>query len=331
MAITIQEQADLQALNGLGLRSIARYLVDIDSMEALREAAAFARSHRLPVIPVGEGSNLVPAADLDAVVLRLQLPGIQVDDNRVTVAGGENWHSLVAAMTGSGLYGLENLALIPGTAGAAPVQNIGAYGVELCDRFVGLRAYHLETDEVVAFNRDDCEFGYRDSIFKREKHWVITELVLQLTREDIPEVTYPGIAAWLDAEGMEANCEAVFDAVVSIRTDKLPDPHVLPNVGSFFKNPVVGEDVVENINRTDMPAFPQPGGQTKLSAAWLIDQAGLKGARCGGVCVSDQHALVLINLGGGTGSQLLELIDTVQRRVAEQFGVTLDVEPSVLT
>lgn len=330
MSFLIQELADLTDLNGLKLPIKARWLAAISGHEELAEAAEFARQQALPVVVIGEGSNLVPVRDVDAVVLLMQMRGRTATDNRVKVSAGENWHQLVSQLVSERRYGLENLALIPGTAGAAPIQNIGAYGVELADRLLSLDAFNIQTGEVVSFSGAECQFGYRNSRFKREPDWVITSLELAVSNADEPVLTYPGISEWIDQEEMEPGCEAAFDAVVSIRTAKLPDPRLLPNVGSFFKNPVVSESMLTELDQADMPKYQQPGGQIKLSAAWLIDQTGLKGQRIGGICVSDQHALVLINLGNGTGDDVLELTQLIRDRVKDRFGITLDVEPSVI-
>lgn len=328
MSLQLLENVDLTARNGLRLPARARYyavLNDIDELPAIRERGL---ALGLPILVMGEGSNLVLTADINALVVSVEASGVKLHGDQVTVAAGENWHELVARTVSEGYYGLENLALIPGTAGAAPVQNIGAYGVELADRLTSLDAFSLETGTFETFSAQECGFGYRDSRFKREPGWIITSLTLQLNRQDSPVLGYPGLMEWLASHQLPGECRNVFAAVVALRQAKLPDPLKIPNVGSFFKNPVVPAQTVARIGRSDMPVFEAPDHRVKLSAAWLIDQCGLKGERSGGISVSPQHALVLINDGNGRGDDLIALVQRVRSRVERNFGIRLEVEPA---
>jgi UDP-N-acetylmuramate dehydrogenase len=290
---------------------------------------------------LGEGSNVLFVGHYPGVAVRPQLPGIDVldadaDRVRLRVGAGENWHRLVGACLDRGLCGLENLALIPGSVGAAPVQNIGAYGVEL-DRFVqAVEAFDVQAGAPVRLPADQCGFAYRDSRFKREAgRWLITavELVLPLRAE--PVTGYAGVAEALALRGMDrsaATARDVFEAVCDLRRRKLPDPALVGNAGSFFKNPVVPALQAAFIadHHPGLPAWPAGPDRTKLSAAWLIEQCGLKGHRQGDAAVSDRHALVLVNHGRATGAQLWALAGAVRDTVEARFGVRLEPEPLII-
>ena len=306
---------------------------------ALCEALDWARAEGLRVTPIGEGSNLVLAGDVAGLVVRPMLRGISVvarDDATVTlrVAAGENWHAFVAGCLEEGYYGLENLALIPGTVGAAPIQNIGAYGVELESFVVAVHAIAIDNGEEVTLAAERCEFSYRDSVFKRalRDQVVITSVDLRLPLQPCVDTRYPSLAAHLSEQGIAAPTPRdVFAAVVAIRSARLPDPAQIPNAGSFFKNPVVDAAIATALQSRfpDMPLFAAGEGGSKLSAAWFIDQCGWKGQREGGVGVHEHHALVLVHRGGATGADLLELAARIQESVAHTFGIDLEIEPRV--
>lgn len=253
------------------------------------------------------------------------------DDVVVEVQAGENWHEFVLHCVGQAWYGLENLALIPGTVGAAPVQNIGAYGVELDQRFHSVLAWDLRRARMVELGPCDCGFAYRDSIFKRAQagHWLIVAVRLRLSRRWQPVLSYPALAQAVSAESAKPTPRQVFEAVCAIRQSKLPDPAVLGNAGSFFKNPIVDASVYERIrsNEPDLVAYPQGNGAYKLAAGWLIDRAGWKGRRLGPVGVHDRQALVLVNHGGGTADDIQRLAEAVKADVERRFGATLEQEP----
>ena len=225
---------------------------------------------------------------------------------------------------------LENLALIPGTVGAAPVQNIGAYGVELSDRLLSLKALHIPTLEQNTFNNTECQFAYRDSLFKKSDEWVITEVSLALSKSCEGITSYPGIGSYLEERQLGTSGESIVAAVSHIRALKLPDPSRVPNVGSFFKNPVLADGRAKTFAKAfpDVVQFAVAGGK-KLSAAWLIDHVGLKGYRVGRFVVSEKHALVIINEGNGKQLELFELVGIVKQRVKDTFGIDLEIEPRV--
>jgi UDP-N-acetylmuramate dehydrogenase len=337
--LRVLTEESLLGYNTLGLQGRARAFLQVRAAAELEQALAWTRSHQLPVIPLGEGSNVVIAGDIEALVLRMAIPGIELleDDAEqvcLRVGAGESWHQLVEWTLRRGYYGLENLALIPGTAGAAPVQNIGAYGVELASFVRAVHCVEITTGQRRVLAGESCEFGYRDSIFKRSlrDRVIITAVDLQLQRKPQLQVSYPALAAALAQQAVPAiTPQAVFDAVVSIRRSKLPDPAQIPNAGSFFKNPVVAAArAAELAGRfPGLPQYPQADGRVKLAAAWLIDYCGWKGRRRGGFGVHPEHALVLVNLGGNRGADLLKLAGEVAASVRDSFGIALEIEPRV--
>lgn len=329
----------LRRYNTLALQARAQAFVTVDTEAELLAALTLAREQQLPVVPLGEGSNVVFAGDLDVLVIQQRMKGIEVlalaaDTVRLRVAAGEDWHALVQWTLAQGYFGLENLALIPGTVGAAPIQNIGAYGVELQATLLQVHARQIADDKVIALANEACEFGYRDSIFKQrlQDQLVITAIDLQLSRHPAVNIAYPALASYFaDHADIEPTPQAVFDAVVSIRSSKLPDPAQVPNAGSFFKNPVVALREVETL-RADFPAlpcFPQHNGTAKVSAAWMIDYCGWKGVRRGDAGVHAEHALVLVNHGRASGEQLLALAAEIAASVGDTFGVMLEIEPRI--
>jgi UDP-N-acetylmuramate dehydrogenase len=263
---------------------------------------------------------------------------VREDDDAwyVEAAGGESWHEFVAWTLSQGLPGLENLALIPGTVGAAPIQNIGAYGLEMCERFASLRAVELATGDVVELDAQACRFGYRDSFFKREgrDRFVITTVTFRLPKVWQPRAAYADLARELATQGADAqpSAQAIFDAVVAVRRAKLPDPLELGNAGSFFKNPVVEAAQFEGLKlrEPDVVSYAQPDGRVKLAAGWLIDQCGWKGRAMGAAAVHERQALVLVNRGGASGAEVLSLAKAIQHDVQARFGVELEAEPVCL-
>jgi len=293
----------------------------------------------MAVIPLGEGSNVVVAGDLQAMVLRQRTPGIRLLEDHgsnvvLRVGAGENWHALVQWTLRQGLFGLENLALIPGTVGAAPIQNIGAYGVELAPFVAAVHAVGIDDGEALTLSRLECTFGYRDSIFKRElrERVVITAVDLCLGRTPALNIDYPALSAALAGRDVAAlTPHDVFEAVVNIRRARLPDPAAEPNVGSFFKNPVIAAEQAGDLAHRfpDIPLFPLAEGGFKTSAAWLIDYCGWKGRRRGGVGVHPGHALVLVNYGSDSGVELLSLAAEIADSVERTFAVALEIEPRI--
>ena len=333
--LEIIEHANLQAFNSLAVPARAEFFCTVTTTEQLQRALAYARERQLVVTALGGGSNLVLAGDISGLVIYLGLRGIShqpLDSGQVHVsfAAGENWHQAVQYCLQQGWYGLENLSLIPGNVGAAPIQNIGAYGVELCDVFVSLQAIDTQSGEVLLMDRKACQFGYRDSIFKQaEGHrYLITEVTLLLSTTADVNIQYPALASAL--QGTEPTPESVSAAVCQIRREKLPDPAVTPNVGSFFKNPVISKLLCDSLleQYSDMPHFEQQDMAIKIPAAWLIDQCGYLGLRVGDVGVHEKHALVLVNF-GGSGSDILTLAAEIQTAVAVKFNIRLEIEPRV--
>jgi len=329
----------LQPYNTLSLQARAAVLVRVGSDEELLAAFSLAAERDLPVVPLGEGSNVVLARDLDALVLRQDTRGIEIleedgDKVRLRVAAGENWHALVQWTLHRGLYGLENLALIPGTVGAAPIQNIGAYGIELKSHLLQVQALAIADGQSLVLSNADCEFGYRGSVFKRglRDKLVITAVDLQLSRVPELRIDYPALALAFAQTAIAAPTpQDVFNTVVSIRRSKLPDPAVEPNAGSFFKNPVVPAELAQTllVKFPGLSAYPQPDGRVKLAAAWMIEHCGWKGYREDDIGVHPQHALVIVNYGNDNGEQLLSLASKVAATVADTFGVQLAIEPRV--
>lgn len=325
--------------NTLALPGKASALAQVSDVAELLEALAWAEQHTLPVIPLGEGSNVVIADDLQALVLHLQNRGREVLDESddhvlLRIQAGENWHALVDWSLGQDYHGLENLALIPGTVGAAPIQNIGAYGVELDTLVEAVHAMSVASGERLTLTTRDCEFAYRDSVFKGRlrDQLIIVAVDLKLARQPQLRTGYPALADYLDRECSGAiTSRDIFDAVVSIRRSRLPDPALEPNAGSFFKNPVVSEETAAGLRQQfpALPGYPQSGGRVKLPAAWLIENCGWKGGRAGNVGMHPDHALVLVNYGGASGSEVLAFAALVAESVRERFGVNLEIEPRI--
>jgi UDP-N-acetylmuramate dehydrogenase len=325
--------------NSLALPAAAEALATVTCEAELLDALAWARQRHCAVVPLGEGSNVVFAGDLRGLALCLANRGIEVleesgDRVRLRVAAGENWHALVAWCLRSGYHGLENLALIPGTVGASPIQNIGAYGVELSGVMTGVHAIEIASGRRLELSLEECEPGYRDSVFKHrlKDQLVITSVELELSKRPAVAIDYPALAEYLDRREIHDPAPRdVFDAVVGIRRSRLPDPAREPNVGSFFKNPVVTSQRAGELaaKHSGLPVYPHGAGRAKLPAAWLIERCGWLGHREGGVGVHPDHALVLVHYGGADGAALLALAERIRGSVAERFGVTLEIEPRV--
>ncbi|KIP96575.1 MULTISPECIES: UDP-N-acetylmuramate dehydrogenase [Pseudomonas] len=339
MKVVVQAGVSLKAYNTFGVDVAARYFAEAADDDQVRQALSAARERQVPLLLLGGGSNLLLTADVEALVLRMASRGIRLladDGQRVEIEAeaGEPWHGFVQWTLRQGFVGLENLSLIPGTVGASPVQNIGAYGVELKDCFLGLTALDRHSGEVRAFDLQDCAFAYRDSLFKRESgRWIILRVRFTLSRNAHLHLDYGPVRQRLAEQGIEApNASDVSRAICAIRSEKLPDPAVLGNAGSFFKNPLVPAELAERLQHihADLVAYPQADGQVKLAAGWLIERAGWKGFRDGDAGVHRLQALVLVNYGQASGQQLLALAQRIQADIAERFGVSLEIEPNVL-
>ncbi len=336
----LQTDVSLKPFNTFGVDVRARCFARIRSIEQLSMVLVDPRVRDLPRVVMGGGSNLLFTGDLDGLVLKIDIDGLRELEPlphawRVQVGAGENWHATVQRLLDMGRPGVENLALIPGQCGAAPIQNIGAYGLELAERFDSLRAWDVERGQVVSMSLTDCAFGYRDSAFKGAlaDQRIILDVTLSLPRDWQPVTGYADLAHELAARGVATpTAHDVFEAVIAIRRRKLPDPATLGNAGSFFKNPIVSRDKRgELIARfPSLVNYPLAGGRFKLAAGWLIDAAGLKGATRGRAGVYEKQALVLVNRGGATGGEILALAREIQTKVQEKFGVLLEPEPVIV-
>ena len=337
---TLLEDASLRTRNTLRMDARASLFAEVHDPNALSALLDWPALQEMRTLVLGEGSNVLFVSDFDGLIVTLKTRGIEIIGNdecftRIRIAAGEHWNDVVRWSFAHGLCGLENLSLIPGTAGAAPVQNIGAYGVELEEFVHAVEAFDLREKRLKTFSKSDCAFAYRDSRFKREPDgWLITSLELDLPKSREPVIGYAGVReelATMKIEGKPASVQ-VAEAVVRLRTRKLPDPALIPNAGSFFKNPVLPRAQAEALKceHPALPLWPSGDAHAKLSAAWLIETAGFKGAREGDAGISECHALVLVNHGNATGAQLWALAQRVRKGVHERFGVVLEPEPRVI-
>ena len=333
----IKKDMPLGALNSFGVEARSAYYAEVNTIDKIKFAVNFAAYNQVPVLVLGGGSNTLFTHDHVGLVLRPTIRGIAVAEDMprhvvLRVGAGVPWDGLVEHCVQRGLYGLENLSGIPGDVGAAPVQNIGAYGVEVKDCIAKVEAFDMQRRELLELSAEECHFGYRDSIFKRELRGktVITHVSFKLQRTADLCLDYGDLRTAVEALG-DPTLGNVRQAVLGIRAQKLPDPKVLGNAGSFFKNPVVPPERCGELKRQhgDMPMHELPDGGAKLSAAWLIDQCGWKGRRVGACGVHDQQPLVLVNHGGATGAELLALGRDVQQSVREHFGIELELEVNV--
>ncbi|TKB45490.1 UDP-N-acetylmuramate dehydrogenase [Thalassotalea mangrovi] len=316
----------LQSLSTFALPAMADTLIHLDQPEQL-STIDFQSLGAFYVL--GGGSNSIFLKDYSGTIIQPDFKGIVVDELEhswmLHVAAGENWHQLVCYCLERNMPGLENLALIPGNCGAAPIQNIGAYGVELAKFCQYVDWFEIATGNIRRLSLQECQFGYRDSVFKHalKNKGIIVAIGLELPKQWQPELSYPGLS-----ELHQPTPKQVFDTVVAIRQSKLPNPDEIPNVGSFFKNPVVDKQRYQRMvtDYPGMPAFPQPDGLVKLAAGWLIDQCGLKGKKIGGAAVHHRQALVLTNVDNCNGQDLLDLANHVRSTVYETFAITLEPE-----
>ena len=344
MGLVRLADAPLRGLNTFGIDARARVLWRLESLDdlpqlrqALRDDAR--NGHPQPTLVLGGGSNLLIADDPQQPIVQMALRGVGIvkDDGDTVIvqaAAGEAWDPLVRWTLSQGLAGLENLALIPGTVGAAPIQNIGAYGVELRDCFESLDAINLGSGTARSFSADDCAFGYRDSVFKHADgaDWLVTAVRLRLSRTPDLKLDYGEIRAELtEARIVAPTPTDVADAVSRIRRRKLPDPAVIGNAGSFFKNPLIEPEQAAALSAREpgLPCWPS-GDQIKVSAAWMIERCGFKGMRVGDAGVHERHALVLVNHGHACGSEIVALARQIRDAVEKRFGIRLEAEPMVV-
>ena len=329
-------QISLRTRNSFGVDQQAARLVEFETPEDLRTLFAAGIPEKWTVL--AGGNNILFTRDYDGVLLTPVARGITLlsddgDEVRVRADAGVEWDDLVEWAVGRGLWGIENLSLIPGKAGAAPVQNIGAYGCEAKDAIRRVEMYCVETGAMLTLDAAHCGFGYRESVFKHDLKGraIITAVEIALTHTPRPRLGYGDVEREVEARG-GATLRNIREAICAIRRAKLPDPAVLGNAGSFFKNPVVGAAAAERLlaEYPDMPHYPAPEGRVKLAAGWLIDRAGMKGSRKGAVGVHERQALVLVKHGGATGGEVIAFAHEVQERVREKFGIEIDTEVNIL-
>lgn len=339
-SLPIQYDFSLRKHNTFGVEASAHAYLPVTSTDMLVAVKSDATLAALPRLVLGGGSNILLTRDFPGLVLHMETSGMAIvgaddDATYVRAAAGENWHQFVLWTLAQGLGGLENLSLIPGSVGAAPIQNIGAYGIEIKDRFHALTLFDFETGEQVILSKDACMFGYRDSVFKHRlrERAVVLDVTFALPKKWQPDLRYADVTQELAARGIsEPTAQDISAAVIAIRSRKLPDPAVIGNAGSFFKNPVVTTVQRDTLlaRYPQLVNYAQPDGSVKLAAGWLIDQCGWKGKTAGAAGVYEKQALVLVNRGGASGSEIAQLAHAIQADVSKRFDVLLEPEPIFL-
>lgn len=337
--MNLQENVSLKNLNTFGVSANARLFIDINREGDLAELCADENLQSLPQLVLGGGSNMLFTKDFDGLVIHMNIHGvshrIDGDDVYVTAGGGEVWNDLVNYTVDHEFAGMENLSLIPGSVGASPVQNIGAYGVELMDIFHSCRAFEISSGAVRVFTRDECKFSYRDSIFKSayKGHFIITEVTFKLSKIFTPNVSYGAIQQELDNRNIRNPTIKDISTVVShIRVSKLPDPKTIGNAGSFFKNPIVpvAKFIQLQSNFPDIVHYPATPGFVKLAAGWLIEQCGWKGKIVGDTGTWKNQALVLVNHGKATGNEIFNFSAQIINSVENRYGISLEREVNII-
>jgi UDP-N-acetylmuramate dehydrogenase len=337
----VKQNVDLFPYNTFGLHSTAKFFTTIESAGEAKSLFASDLFKKEEHFILGGGSNILLTKNFDGLVIKVEIKGKDViaeNDSTITlrVGSGENWHQFVMHCVDRNYGGVENLSLIPGTVGAAPMQNIGAYGVEIKKNILGVEAVEISTGDVRYFDNEGCRFGYRESIFKQElkDQFLISSITLKLTKRNHQfNISYGAIDETLKKFGTQTlTVKAISDAVISIRSSKLPDPARIGNAGSFFKNPSIHADLVDFIKKNfpSLPTFPSTDGLVKVPAAWLIEQCGWKGKTFDNIGVHQHQALVLVNYGGGEGEKIWELAMKIKESVKEKFNITLQPEVNVI-
>lgn len=340
----VLENISLKSFNTFGIDVAAKYFARFNSVDELHELLEFntrtTNNDQRSTLILGGGSNILFTKNVDGLVLKNEILGIKEikeDAHHVYVQAGAgvNWHHFVLHCIHNGWAGVENLSLIPGNVGASPMQNIGAYGAEIKDVFFSLEAFHIRDKKLIHFSLNDCEFGYRDSVFKRKykNEFVITHVTFRLNRVPEYNTSYGAIEQELERMGVrQLSIQAISQAVINIRSSKLPDPAVTGNAGSFFKNPEISGSQFA-VLRSQFPGvvgYPLPNGNVKLAAGWLIEQAGWKGYRKGDAGCHEKQALVLVNYGNAKGNEIYDLSEEILQRVKEKFGVVLEREVNII-
>lgn len=337
----IRNNVDLAKMNTLGIHAEADTFIEIYERSQLSEVAKQGIFNQGNFFVLGGGSNILLKDVLSFPVIKMSIQGIEerkISEEEILIDAGAGvvWHELVSYCSQKGYGGIENLALIPGTVGAAPIQNIGAYGVELKDVFESLEMYEISSDSFRIMKKDECEFGYRDSIFKNSLKGkvVVTQVTLRLKlKKYSSDISYRSLKSYLDNKNIpNPSIMDVFNAVTDIRNSKLPNPHELPNAGSFFKNPIIDKEILKLIQGRypDVPYYPAENDQVKVPAGWLIEKSGWKGKRVGNTGTYENQALVIVNYGGATSREILEFAEKVILSVKENFNVALEPEVNVI-
>jgi UDP-N-acetylmuramate dehydrogenase len=336
----IKNDFPLRKLNTFGLDIIAKYFIELNSTDEANEFINSNKNDKERTLILGGGSNLLFTKNFDGIIIKINIGGIHVvkeDKNNFWIKAGAGviWHDLVESCIKANFGGIENLSLIPGTVGAAPIQNIGAYGVEIKDTFEALEAIELKTGKKKYFTIQDCNFGYRDSIFKKElkDKYLITNVVLRLTKQPVLNTGYGNIQEELQQSGKEKlSIRDVSEAIIKIRESKLPDPDKIGNAGSFFKNPVIPDELLNALKKSypEMPSYKQSENMSKVPAAWLIDQCHFKGMKHKGAAVHINQPLVLINQNNASGRNIVELSMKIQQKIKNKFGITLEPEVRII-
>jgi len=333
--LKIQQNISLKPYNTFGIHANAKRFITVNSVKELKEIITSEKSLFL----LGGGSNILLTGDLEKLVIHLNTKGIIVndfDENEVLVTSeaGENWHELVLWCVSQNYGGLENLALIPGNVGTSPIQNIGAYGVEIKDVFQQLEALEIETGKTKIFTNADCDFGYRNSVFKNELKgkYIIVNVTFKLTKKNHNiNISYGAIKDLL-TDKENPSIKEIADAVIAIRQSKLPDPKKIGNSGSFFKNPVISSDLFKELSEKhpEIPHYRISENEIKIPAGWLIEQCGFKGKRFGDAGVHEKQALVLVNYNNATGKEIYDLAQKIQQKVLETFNISLEIEVNII-
>ena len=328
----------LKHRNSFGLDSTAELAYEITSPDQLPALMKELGDKKLTWRALGGGSNVILPESLPGVTLLISILGQEIirsnkENSWLSVGAGVNWHEFVSWTLENNLLGFENLALIPGTVGAAPIQNIGAYGVEVGEYIDSIEAFDSAAHTFVTLPKEACQFAYRDSYFKRNPNrFIVTKVVFKIPKTWQARLQYADLAKQFSESNSNPSAKQIFDAVCAIRSSKLPDPKVIGNAGSFFQNPIVSTEKCEQLSKQfpNLVSYPDSNGKRKLAAGWLIDQCGFKGKRVGPVGVYEKQALVLVNHGGGTSIDILNLAKSIQEEVLGKFGVQLEIEPNIL-
>jgi UDP-N-acetylmuramate dehydrogenase len=341
----IQSNVDLSQLTTMRLGGHAKYLIELQSVDDVPTAVKFIKEKKLPWFVLGGGSNVIAGQDFDGVILLNRISGFQIVEQNTSgdtlkIGAGENWDATVAKTTAMNLSGVESMSAIPGTAGATPVQNVGAYGQEIADTLVELTAYDVALGQFVTLSRAECKLSYRNSIFKsrEQRKYIIVDITLRLRQGAFTGEIYPSLQKYLTENSIEPDQNGQYspqqlrDAVIKLRASKLPDPTQIPSAGSFFKNPRVAPNVAAKIMQDlpDAPHWPMPDGRVKLAAGWLIDQTGLKNFSADGFQIYAKNALVVTNLNAQKRADLIKFKRKIIDQVFQKFNVTLEQEPEDL-